>query len=47
MRNSLLVERFCAENSTGLKVITEDAGGEYIRIFVAVEERCVSSEGRP
>ena len=47
MRNSLLVERFGAENLTGLKVITEDAGGIIVSNSVAVGERCGSVEARP
>ena len=47
MRNSLLVERFCAENPTGLKVITEDVGGILFRQSIAVGERCESIEVRP
>ncbi len=31
--------RFCAENITGLKALTEDMGGQFLRELVAVEER--------
>ena len=46
MRNSSLVERFCAENVAGLKVTTEDVSGGSFRTFIAVGERCGSAEGR-
>ena len=45
MRNSSLVERLCAENLTGLKIITEDVSGPFI--WIAVGERSGSAEARP
>jgi len=42
VRNSSLVERFCAENVTGLKHITEAAGASN----GAVGERSQRCEGR-
>ena len=41
MRNSSLVERFCADNSTGLKHNTEATGSD------ALEERSKGLEARP
>ena len=45
MRNSSLVKWFCAENISGLKVVTEARGGiSYFLRYISVEER--SSVGR-
>ena len=42
-RNSSLVERTCAENSTGLKSSTEAPGVHFV---YAVGEYCLNGEGR-
>jgi hypothetical protein len=42
VRNSSLVELFCADNSSGLKHITEAADCCNLRIIVVVGERCVN-----
>ena len=39
MRNSSLVKCSSAENSTGLKLVTEAAGVQDLRIMYAVGER--------
>ena len=43
MRNSSLVEGSCAENITGLKLVTEAAGVQ----MHLVGERCVGAEAVP
>ncbi len=47
VRNSSLVERFSAENSTGLKPCTEAMELRHLRVPGLVGERSVRSEGRP
>ena len=44
MRNSSLVERDCAEDGTGLKLVTEVRDLSYRQV---VGERCHCGEGRP
>jgi hypothetical protein len=47
VRNSSLVKRSCADNSTGLKLSTEAMGPGRLRAAGAVGERSVCDEGRP
>ena len=44
MRNSSLVKCSSAENSTGLKLVTEAAGAKHARVLRAVGERLCTIE---
>ena len=44
MRNSSLVKRVCAENTTGLKLSTEDV--DFMRMYGVVAERSVGRRRR-
>jgi hypothetical protein len=44
-RNSSLVKRTCAENSTGLKHCTEAADWGVLRDYPVVGEHCLCREG--
>ena len=47
VRNSSLVKRSCAENTTGLKLSTEAMGRRRLRVAPSVGERSADTEGRP
>jgi len=47
MRNSSLVKYLCADNSTGLKLITEAADLVDLRIDVVVGEHSLWAEAEP
>ena len=47
MRNSSLVKCLCADNSTGLKPVTEAADFVDLRIDVVVGEHSLKSEVGP